>query len=240
MRRFFFVLAAALAVLLSCGPAERNSVRSGDLVFVAIPEDYDLNADSMSGAIAASTSGGAGRMLIHVAILEVQDDSIWIIDATIKHGVDRHPLDTFLADFTLRDGSLPEFELMRPAVSARRAARFVENAKTYLGQPYDVHFLPDNGAMYCSELVYNSYITPEGEHLFSESPMNWRDADGEIPLYWRELFALLGEEVPQGVPGTNPQMMAEEDCLSRVDYKLGEGFVNLRSPAAGRRPLSSQ
>ncbi len=220
MRRFFIVVAAALAVLASCSPAARNAARSGDLVFVSIPSDYDLNAGSMSGAIAASTSSGAEKMLIHVAILEVQGDSTWIIDATIKHGVDRHPLDTFLADFTLRDGSLPEFELMRPDVDAEQAARFVENAKAYLGQPYDVHFLPDNGAMYCSELVYNSYVTPAGEHLFSEVPMNWRGADGEIPLYWQELFALLGEEVPQGVPGTNPQMMAEESCLTRVDCRI--------------------
>ncbi len=220
MRRFFIVVAAALAVLASCSPAARKAARSGDLVFVSIPSDYDLNAGSMSGAIAASTSSGAEKMLIHVAILEVQGDSTWIIDATIKHGVDRHPLDTFLADFTLRDGSLPEFELMRPDVDAEQAARFVENAKAYLGQPYDVHFLPDNGAMYCSELVYNSYVTPAGEHLFSEVPMNWRGADGEIPLYWQELFALLGEEVPQGVPGTNPQMMAEESCLTRVDCRL--------------------
>ncbi len=217
MKRLFIIVTVALSVLLSCNPAARNSARSGDLLFVSIPADYDLNAGSMSGAIAASTSGGAERMRIHVAILEVRGDSTWIIDATIKHGVDRHPLDTFLADFTLRDGSLPELEVMRPKVSAKQAARFVENAKKFLGQPYDVHFLPDNGAMYCSELVYNSYVTPAGKHLFSESPMNWRDADGEIPLYWQELFALLGEEVPQGVPGTNPQMMAEEECLTRVD-----------------------
>ena len=220
MRRLFIILAALLLALSSCGPADRDSARSGDLVFVAIPSDYDLNAGSMSGAIAASTSAGADKMLIHVAILEVRGDSTWIIDATIKHGVDRHPLDTFLADFTLRDGSLPEFEIMRPDVSAEQAARFVENAKKFLGQPYDVHFLPDNGAMYCSELVYNSYVTPDGEHLFSESPMNWRGADGEIPLYWQELFALLGEEVPQGVPGTNPQTMAGEPRLSRLPLPL--------------------
>lgn len=220
MRRLFIILTAALLLALSCNPAAQDSARSGDLVFVAIPSDYDLNADSMSGAIAASTSGGADKMLIHVAILEVQGDSTWIIDATIKHGVDRHPLDTFLADFTLRDGSLPEFEIMRPDVGAEQAARFVENAKKFLGQPYDVHFLPDNGAMYCSELVYNSYVTPDGEHLFSESPMNWRGADGEIPLYWQELFALLGEEVPQGVPGTNPQTMAGEPRLSRLPLPL--------------------
>ena len=215
-----FAVLAAGVLLAACSPAERDAVRSGDLVFVSIPEDYDLNADSMSGAIASSTSDGAAQMKIHVAILEVQGDSTWIIDATIKHGVDRHPLDTFLVDFTLRDGSLPLFEVMRTDADAEQAAQFVENAKAYLGQPYDVHFLPDNGAMYCSELVYNAYVTADGKHLFSEVPMNWRDESGEIPVYWQELFGLLGEEVPQGVPGTNPQEMAGESCLTKVDCAL--------------------
>ncbi len=220
MKRMIFAVLAAGVLLAACSPAERDAVRSGDLVFVSIPEDYDLNADSMSSAIAASTSDGAAQMKIHVAILEVQGDSTWIIDATIKHGVDRHPLDTFLADFTLRDGSLPLLEVMRTDADAAQTAQFVENAKAYLGQPYDVHFLPDNGAMYCSELVYNAYVTSGGEHLFSEVPMNWRDESGEIPVYWQELFGLLGEEVPQGVPGTNPQEMAGESCLTRVNCAL--------------------
>ncbi len=221
MKRYFFVVMAALAVLtLSCTRNAETTLRTGDLVFVSIPSDYDLNADSMSGAIGASTAQGSSQMKIHVAILEVQGDSIWIIDATIKHGVDRYPLDTFLTDFTLKDGSLPVFEVLRPNVEAAQAAAFVENAKSYIGQPYDLHFRPDNGAMYCSELVYNAYVTATGEHLFAEVPMNWKDANGEIPLYWQELFAMLGEEVPQGVPGTNPQEMALEPCLKKLACPL--------------------
>ncbi len=212
----FVAFIVAILMMAGCSPVQEG-VRTGDLVFVDIPESYDLNSDSMSSAIAASTSSSkTTRMRVHVAILEVRKDTTWIIDATIRHGVDRHPLDTFLTDFRLKDGSLPVFEVKRPRVSAAEAERFVENAKKFLGQPYDVHFLPDNGALYCSELVYNSYITPSGKHLFHEVPMNWKDSSGEIPVYWQELFALLGEKVPQGVPGTNPQEMAEEKCLESV------------------------
>lgn len=223
MKKIFFAAFAALAVLVSsCGDeaAEPDAIRTGDLLFVDLPSDYDLSPDSLTVADTASAAGEAELMRIHVAILEVHGDSTWIIDATIKHGVDRHPLDTFLTDFTLRDGSLPVFEVMRPDVSAEEAESFVENAKKYLGQPYDVHFLPDNGALYCSELVYNSYVTADGKHLFSEGPMNWKGSDGEVPLYWRQLFGLLGQEVPQDIVGTNPQEMAEEPCLSVVDCPL--------------------
>ncbi len=217
MKRLLFLLCAVLTVIAAgCGCAPDRALRSGDLVFVQIPEGYDLEDDSMAGAIGASTADGQSLMTIHVAILEVERDSVWIIDATIKHGTDRYPLDTFLRDFTLKDGSLPHFEIKRADVSAAQAREFVENAKRYLGQPYDVHFLPDNGAMYCSELVYNAYVTADGTHLFSEYPMNFRDASGQMPLYWTQLFALLGQEVPQDVPGTNPQRMSSEPVLRSV------------------------
>ncbi|MDO4827688.1 MAG: YiiX/YebB-like N1pC/P60 family cysteine hydrolase [Bacteroidia bacterium] len=223
MKRVLILFSAVLTVIAAgCGCASDRALRSGDLVFVQIPEGYDLEDDSMAGAIGASTADGQALMTIHVAILEVERDSVWIIDATIKHGTDRYPLDTFLRDFTLKDGSLPHFEIKRADVSAAQAREFVENAKRYLGQPYDVHFLPDNGAMYCSELVYNAYVTEDGTHLFSEYPMNFRDASGQMPLYWTQLFALLGQDVPQDVPGTNPQRMSSEPVLRSVRAGFGK------------------
>ena len=220
MKRTAILFTTIMLTLAGCTSGKQDSPRSGDLVFVGIPMNYSLQQGSMSEAISAATSDSTGLNLIHVAILEVKGDSTWIIDATIKHGVDRHPLDTFIRDFTLRDGSLPTFKIMRPEASAAEAEQFVQNAKKYLGQPYDVSFLPDNGAMYCSELVYNSYITPDGEHLFSEAPMNFLDKDGNMPLYWTQLFERIGEKVPQGIPGTNPQKMATEKTLSPIETKL--------------------
>lgn len=220
MKRTAILFTTIMLTLAGCTSDKQDSPRSGDLVFVGIPMNYSLQQGSMSEAISAATSDSTGLNLIHVAILEVKGDSTWIIDATIKHGVDRHPLDTFIRDFTLRDGSLPTFKIMRPETSAAEAEQFVQNAKKYLGQPYDVSFLPDNGAMYCSELVYNSYLTPDGKHLFSEAPMNFLDKNGNIPLYWTQLFERIGQQVPQGIPGTNPQKMATEKTLSPIETKL--------------------
>ncbi len=212
------ILAITLLALCSscCRNVEKSALRSGDLLFVRIPAGYDLGEDTMPGAIASSTASDSSLMTVHVAILEVKGDSTWIIDATIKHGVDRYPLDTFLTDFRLKDGSLPVLDVKRPMVSGEEADRFVENAKRFIGQPYDTHFLPDNGAMYCSELVYNSYIEADGKHLFSEYPMNFLAPDGLMPQYWTQLFALLGQKVPQGVMGTNPQAMSTEPVLEDV------------------------
>lgn len=206
------LLIAAMAITLGCA---RETLRSGDLIFVGIPLDYSLEDDSMSSAIADATGDGE-LIIIHVAIADVDSEGTWIIDATIRRGVDRHPLDTFLCDFTLKDGSLPVFEVMR-LKDSRRAASFVENAKKYLGLPYDTRFLPDNGALYCSELVRESYLGGDGKPLFDEFPMNFRDREGNMPLYWEQLFAILGMDVPQDVPGTNPQEMSSSPLLRPVN-----------------------
>ena len=104
--------------------------------------------------------------------------------------------------------------------SERYRKEFIDNAKALCGQPYDNAFLPDNGALYCTELIRESYRTPEGEFIFPEKPMNWKNSEGEIPPYWTWLFGLLGMEVPQDVPGTNPHDMALLPILEDVDIDL--------------------
>lgn len=224
-----FVLSGCLAILLlSCRPSavkEINQLRindslvvqNGDLLFVGLPQDYRLtDTASMDYAISEATAFSDEVNYIHVAILEVDEhDSLWIIDATIKHGVDRHPFGEFLNDFTLKDGSYPQLDVMRLRDNAE-VNKYVEKAKTYCGRAYDMHFLPDNDAQYCSELVRNAYTTSAGAYIFSESPMNFKNAEGEFPPYWVELFGVLGEPIPQGVMGTNPNEMSKEKCLEKV------------------------
>ena len=90
MRRIVTALLPFLAAtlcLFSCGQkGDLHEVRNGDLIFVGLPVNYGSGSDSMSEAIGAATIGDNELNIIHVAILEVQDDSLWVIDATIKHG----------------------------------------------------------------------------------------------------------------------------------------------------------
>ena len=209
---YVWFLAAALALLAGC--VSRKEIRSGDLIFVGIPGDYSLDEDSMDSTIGASTGDGTLNW-IHVGIIEVLEDGPYVIDATIRRGVDRHPLDTFICDFTLRDGSLPVFEVKRLRKDAS-AAGCARASEAFLGLPYDVHFLPDNGEFYCSELVQASYLDGAGEPLFPSEPMNFKNAEGEMPVYWEQLFALLGEKVPQDTPGTSPRSLYESPLLRSV------------------------
>lgn len=220
MKRFYTAALMLLLFLASCSRSP-EALRTGDLVFVGIPMTYTIGDDSMADAIGAAT-GGDSLNIIHTAIAEVSADSVWIIDATLRRGVDRHPLDTFLCDFTLKDGSLPRFIVMR-LKDDTQAREYVENAKRYLGLKYNNAFIPCDTAKYCTELVRDSYIHSDGSHIFRQVPMNFKAPDGTMPRYWEELFAILGTDVPQDEPGTNPNQIMHEAALERVDIDITAG-----------------
>ena len=216
---FAVILPVILILLLAFSCSQhQDRLRNGDLIFVGLPVGYNAETGSMDEAISSATGETGALNLIHVAIAEVKADSIWIIDATIAHGVDRHPLDTFLRDFSLPDGSYPEFIVKR--VKGVDADAAVERAKTFCGRAYDTRFLPNNDELYCSELVQNCYLDAAGRPIFESEPMNFKAPDGTMPPYWEWLFAQLGMAVPQGVPGTNPQKMSEAKRLVDVSARI--------------------
>ena len=96
----------------------------------------------------------------------------------------------------------------------------MENAKRFLGLPYDIYFLPENEALYCTELIHSSYRQKDGKPIFTAAPMNFKDADGNFPVYWQQLFERLGQPIPQDVPGTNPQAMSKEPALRPVAVEI--------------------
>lgn len=215
-------LAAAACFFISGCSEKTEGIRTGDLLFVGYPEGF-LNhvpgeSGGMADAIAASTGKG-GTEFVHTAILEATDSGIFVIDATIKYGVDRHPLDTLIAQFTLSDGSLPELVVMR-LKDPSKAEEHVANAKKYIGEEYDSSFMAGNGKHYCTELVYDSYTGTDGEPLLQCVPMNFKGPDGEFPPYWVWLFDLIGEPIPQDEPGTNPQEMIGDPALRPVKFSL--------------------
>lgn len=213
MKKYLLYLLCAVLSMACSAPVP--APKSGDLLFVGIPSDYSLDADSMDAAVSAATGRG-GLNLIHVAIVEVDEaDSLWVIDATIRHGVDRHPFSQMKSEFKLKDGSDPVYVFKRVLADCDFDG-CIARAKSYCGLPYDEAFLPDNAAMYCSELVQECYLGPDGSRLFDSAPMNFKDAEGNMPLYWEQLFARLGTCVPQGIPGTNPQAMAASELLKEV------------------------
>ncbi len=193
-----------------------NQLETGDILFVGLPMSYSLAPDAQNEPANPETCAGDSLNLIHVAIIEVEKDTTWVIDATLKRQVARYPLDTFLSDFTLADGSYPLF-IVKRLKDNRNAQQYINNAKKYIGKPYDTDFLPQNEAYFCSELVRNSYVPEAGEYLFKEYPMNFQKVNGTFPLYWQQLFQYIHKEIPQGKIGTTPAQMSQESCLQTID-----------------------
>lgn len=209
MRRYLLYIGILFSAL-SCGE-EATRLQSGDLLFQAGKDS------GMAGAIAAATGNGSDKGglpdFTHVGIAVCGGGADSVLEAAAG-GVRIVPLEEFLADAGTIEG--------RPAVVVLRlrdttgVAAAVRRARGSLGLPYDFSFRPGNGKLYCSELVWESYRDADGQPLFPARPMNFRAADGTLPRYWSELFARLGEPVPEGVPGTNPNDLAREERLREV------------------------
>ena len=199
-RKRLAVWALTLALGSCHSPAEH--LQTGDLLFVGT----SVVAGSMDEAIVAATGN-----LTHVAIIQVdKTGSPWVIDATPPKGVSRYPLDSLIQ---ANPGAV---FLVKRLKDTTGVSLFVENALRCIGTPYDLTFLPDNDAYYCSELVRESYRRPDGSFLFDAAPMNFLSPDGSLPPYWEDLFAHLNMPVPQGLPGTNPQDMSLSPLLRDV------------------------
>ena len=208
MKKGLLFIASIVFLALSCKQASPEPFQTGDLVFVNLP------LKKVDGQDSTKTT------LIHVGILEVdQQDSLWIVDVTLKHGVMRDSLATFFRDFKRSNGKYPEMIVMR-LKDTTHVAEYVRKAESFIGQPYDFDFEPDNGALYCTELVYDSYVTPDGEHLFKEISMNFKEEDGNYSIYWQNLFNRINVPIPQGHMGTTPDSMMESECLRPVRNSL--------------------
>ncbi len=184
-----------------------------------IPQEGDLlfqieGTSDFSAAITDATAQYDSLKFAHVAIVALDSGKPYIIEASSEHGVTRTEWEDFLTGSRYINGN-PGVVVMRINTDFP-AEKAISRAKSHIGEEYDWSYRPDNGKMYCSELVYDCFLDHQGEHLFTASPMNFRNEDGEIPAFWAALFENLGETIPEGVPGTNPNDMAKSHILTEV------------------------
>lgn len=230
--RTYLIYICIVLFAASCQPhpqpheSEKFRPQAGDLLF-------QINRNSaMTSAITAATATNSPFPFSHVAIAlgphrdmpnDMRGDSV--IEATSAGGVRIVALSDFIHSSarigeppvpTASDSTGYGVVVLRLHDTTSLVHRATLRARTYLGQPYDYSYRPDNGRLYCSELVWESFRTTSDEHLFQARPMNFRDSTGALPPFWQQLFARLGEPVPEGVPGTNPADLAQDTLLYEV------------------------
>ena len=173
--------------------ASCQSLSTGDLLFHVVEK---------GNAITDVTPG----MIDHVAIVLSKDS---VIEA-VGSGVKTTPLDSLRQQ---------EGYYIIGKVRGADPILSVANARRYLGRPYDRLYLPDNDAIYCSELVLFSMVDKEGHRLLSPIPMSFHDASGRITPYWQQFYKEQGMEVPEGWPGSNPGELSKRKIV-RIKGRL--------------------
>lgn len=182
-RKWFIDIIIAIVIGLVATSCQTYSLKSGDLLFHVV---------SQGNAITDVTPG----MIDHVAIVMSRDS---VIEAVGK-GVKMTPIDSLRQ----QDG-----HYLVGRVKGIDSKQSIANAKHYFGRPYDRLYLPDNEAIYCSELVQLSFVDKHGKRLFSPILMSFHDATGRITDYWIQFYAKHNMEVPEGELGTNPGELSQ-------------------------------
>lgn len=177
-------------MLMSCRQAD--VVADGDLLFCIADED---------NAITDVTQGIDGMKIEHVGIYYNKN----VIEATKSRGVCITPIDSFISN----NGR----KVIIGRVDNADVKQSIENALKYKGLPYDTLFMPDNRAMYCSELVQKSFVKPDSTLIFTPIPMSFHDASGTITPFWIDFYKQRGMEVPEGWPGSNPGELSRRECV---------------------------
>lgn len=200
---FFFAL-----VVCSC----TDTLRNGDLVF-------QVNDNSGFVDAIETATNRDGLSFSHVGIVYLSDTGHYIIEATPKHGVVATTIEDFLDDSAHDSDGNPMVKYYRVKTTQDLADKAVLKAISFIGTPYDFAFAQGTENIYCSELVYECFLDKDGNHIFPSQPMNFRDADGNLPVYWEEHFKKLGIPVPENEKGTNPNDMAQSGIIKALKIK---------------------
>ncbi len=203
------VLACVFFFCTCSEPKNEFMLTSGDLLF-QVNEKNDF-----TNAIVNTTKMGQHISFSHVGILIIEKGKYYVIDANPNNGVQLMQLETFLKESAHTKKGEPMVVVKR-LINSTYAKLAAERAKKYIGDPYDYSFLPNNEAMYCSELVYESYLDKNDKPLFTAHPMSFSDSTGKISPLWIEFFSNLNIPIPIGEPGTNPNDMAQDKVLKEV------------------------
>jgi hypothetical protein len=190
-------------LLLACVPVGSfaQKLRAGDIMFQFIP------CGPLCDAIVATTPCAKDHPFNHCGIVLQEGDSLLVLEAIGKR-VHTTPLPVFLERDTAKGVYVGR---LRSGTGAEIAANLIR-AKSLSGRPYDDVYLPGDSALYCSELVYESYYR-NGEKLFHPEPMSFKTADGATFSGWADYYRDLGREIPEGLPGTNPCGLSRDPAI---------------------------
>lgn len=161
-------------------------------------------------------AGRDGKAINHVAIY---DGDGQVIEAVMPE-VQKSSMDDFI-NRSVRDNRGNPCILVcrvKPQYSGL-LSKVLEFAEGIVEHPYDPHYTSGKKSWYCSELIVDAFrAANNGEFLFEETPMSFRDMDsGEILPYWKQHYSSINREIPEGQPGSHPALLSCSNELMVVN-----------------------
>ena len=193
-----------LLISFSVFAQKKVTLKEGDIIF------QSMNCD-LCNAINAVTEGFDGKDFSHLGLVHIQNDSIYVIEAAGKE-VKLTPLEVFKTYTT---------EEMYVGRLKRKYRKYIPKAIEFslskLGVPYDEAYLYDNGSYYCSELIYDAFLSAYKKPFFELTPMTFKEPNSnDYFQVWIDYYENLKIEIPEGKLGCNPGGISTSDKLKIV------------------------
>ena len=182
-----------------------NPLKTGDLLFCS------STSGELSKAIDQATQTGKETHFDHVGIIEIQDDTVWVLHAAPKKGVCRETIGQFLTS-EKEKVTATTYRLKEKYSKAIPTA--IQKAHSLLGQPYNYTYIIKDQGYYCSEYIYELFAA---DSIFTLNPMTFKNPrTGQFLSGWVDHYQKLGIPIPEGEPGCNPNGMAASEKLEMV------------------------
>jgi hypothetical protein len=209
MKYLIWVLAfllSGLAVNSQTSPNQLNiQLRTGDLLFC------NSTSGELSKAIDEVTQTGKATHFDHVGIIEIQNDTVWVLHAAPKKGVCCETIGQFL--IVNKDKITATAYRLKEKYSKAIPMALIK-AHSLLGEPYKYSYVLKDKGFYCSEYIYKIFAT---DSIFTLNPMTFKDPKtGQFLSGWVDHYQKLGIPIPEGEPGCNPNGMAWSEKLERI------------------------
>jgi uncharacterized protein YycO len=133
-------------------------LRTGDLLFC------NSTSGELSKAIDQVTQTGKAIHFDHVGIIEIQNDTVWVLHAAPKKAVCRETIGQFLIDD--KDTITAIAYRLKEKYSKAIPLALIK-AHSLLGEPYKYSYILKNKGYYCSEYIYKIF---SADSIFTAQP----------------------------------------------------------------------
>lgn len=182
-----------------------HQIQTGDLLF------RETASSNLSQAIDQVTQTDKQTHFSHVGLAIVENDSVDVLHASPIGGTCR----VSLTEFSQPDGDSALVSVYRLSEAYQAAIpSAVTTAKRLLGKPYNFSYVMSDTSHYCSEFIYLAFAQ---DSIFTLNPMTFKNPEsGDFDSTWVKHYQQLKMEIPEGLPGCNPNGMAASEKLVRL------------------------